>query len=85
MNTIKSLVMSSADPESVSLFVKSVATFVVLFGLDASVVNEGGGYLTNLIVAIGMAVSSVTGLWGLIRKVKLGQWSAPQYPKYSDN
>lgn len=77
--------MSSADPESVSMFVKSLAAFAVLFGLDSVVVNEAGGYLTNLIFAGGMIISAGTGLWGLIRKVKLGKWSAPQYPKYSDN
>lgn len=79
---IKQLMMSSADPESVSLFVKSLISFALLFGLDSTVVNEAGGFVINLIVGIGMVVSAGTGLWGLGRKVKLGRWSAP---KYSDD
>ena len=75
MNTFKKLIASSANPENVSLFIKSLATFAVLFGLDSTVVNEGGGYLTNLIVGVGMIVSAGTGLWGLGRKIKLGRWN----------
>jgi len=76
---IKQLLTSSASPENISLFVKSLATFAVLFGLDSTIVNEGGGYLTNLLVGIGMVVSAGTGLWGLGRKVRFGRWSAPKY------
>jgi len=75
---IPSIFRSASDPESVSLFVKSLITFAVLFGFDSAVVNEAGGYLTNLILAVGMIVSAVTGLVGLFRKVKLGRWSAPK-------
>ena len=81
MNTLKQLVTSSADQESISLFIKSLATFALLFGFDQTVVTEGSGYLTNLIVGVGMIASAGTGMWGLIRKVKLGQWSAPAYSK----
>ena len=85
METLKRIVMSSSDPESVSLFVKSLVAFAVLFGLDSTVVNEGGGYLTNLIVGFGMIVSAGTGLWGLGRKMKFGRWSATPSDNYSDN
>lgn len=78
---IPTILRSASDPESVSLFLKSLVTFAVLFGLDTTVVNEAGGYLTNLIVAVGMGVSAVAGLWGLVRKVKLGRWSAPTYTR----
>jgi len=80
---IKSLLTSSADPETISLFVKSLCTFAVLFGLDSTVVNEGGGYLMNLLVGIGMVVSAGTGLWGLGRKIKLGRWSARPSDNYN--
>ena len=77
-NFISWLVTSSSDPESVSLFVKSLATLAVLFGFDSMVINEVVGYLNNLIVGVGMIAAAVTGLLGLGRKVKLGQWSAPK-------
>lgn len=67
---------SSADPESVSLFVKSLATFAILFGVDHTVVDQAGGQLTNLIVGVGMAASAVTALWGIVRKIRYGRWSA---------
>ena len=76
---IPNWIMSSASPENVSLTVKSLVTLAILFGLDSVVIEEGGGYLTNLLVGIGMVVSAGTGLWGLVRKVKLGRWSAPKY------
>lgn len=79
MNTLTRLITSSKDPESVSLFISSIATFAVLFGLDNTVITEGSGYLTNLIVGFAMAASAGTSIWGLIRKVKLGRWNAPTY------
>lgn len=79
MNTLKQLITSSTSPESVSLTVKSLVTLAVLFGFDSAVVNDAGGYLTNLLVAIGMIVSALTGLYGIGRKIKLGRWSASNY------
>lgn len=68
--------MSSANPENVSLFIKSVVALAVLFGFDQAVINSVQSELANLCVGIGMVVSSVTALYGLYRKVKLGRWSA---------
>ena len=70
------LTTSSQNPENYSLFVKSLVTLAVLFGLDQAVVGEAGNLLTNTLVAVGMLISSVTGIIGLFRKVKLGRWSA---------
>ena len=79
---IKSLITSSADPEKISLTVKSLLTLAVLFGLDSTIVNEAGGYITNLIVGVAMVISAGTGLWGIGRKIKLGKWSASN--RYDD-
>lgn len=76
MNNIPAIIRSASDPESVSMFVKSLVSLLLLAGLDQAVVNEGGGYLTNLIVGLGMLASSATGLYGLFRKAKLGRWNA---------
>jgi hypothetical protein len=67
---------SSADRENYSLFIKSAAALVVLFGVDSAVVNDAGNQIANVIVAVGMLISAITALVGLVRKVKLGQWSA---------
>jgi len=72
----KSIITSSTDPNTISLFVKSLATFAILFGIDNTVVNEASGQLTNLLLGTGMVFTALTGLYGLIRKVKFGQWSA---------
>lgn len=76
---IPSLIRSSTDPESVSLFVKSIVALAILFGVDTTIVNEAGGFLSNLIVGIGMVATAITGIWGLFRKMNLGRWSAPSY------
>lgn len=72
---IKSLIASSADPEKVSLFIKSIVVLAILFGIDTTVANQAGGYLTSLVIGIGMVISAGTALWGLVRKIKLGRWN----------
>jgi hypothetical protein len=73
------LLTSSQNPENYSLFIKSAAALAVLFGLDSVVVQEAGGQITNIIIAVGMFASSVSGMYGLYRKMQLGRWSAPAY------
>lgn len=68
--------MSSENPENVSLFLKSFATMAVLFGLDSTVVSQAQNSVASIITAVGMLISGVTGLYGLYRKIKNGQWSA---------
>lgn len=77
MDVLNWFITSSKDSTQMSLFVKSVAAFAVLFGLDSTVVEPFGNEIVNLIVAIGMGVSAVTGMFGLYRKVRLGRWAAP--------
>ena len=81
MDTIKSLITSSANPENVSLFVKSLGTLLVLWGLDATVVSQAGNQIVSIVTAIGMLISAGTGLWGLLRKYQLGRWNAVPYSK----
>lgn len=70
------LVTSSQSPENYSLFIKSLVTLAVLFGFDQAIVGDAGNQITNLLVAVGMIISSATGLVGLARKLYLGRWSA---------
>lgn len=81
--TIDWFITSSKNPENVSLFVKSLATVAILFGLDSTVVNDGGGYIGNLVIGLGMVAASLTGLWGLGRKITLGRWSATPRDYYN--
>ena len=76
MEIIKWLITSSADPEKVSLFIKSLATLAVLFGLNEAVVSQIGSEIANIVVGVGMVVSSGTVLWALGRKIRFGRWSA---------
>ena len=72
---INALIRSSSDPAKVSMFVKSLVAFGVLFGLDSTVLNAAGGDLVNFIVGWGMVASAGTGLWGIGRKIANGRWS----------
>lgn len=78
-NFIQWLITSSEDPNKISMTMKSIAAFAVLFGLDTTVVNDAQNNLVSIITALGMLVSAGTALWGLGRKIKNGQWRAPSY------
>lgn len=75
-NFIDWFITSSEDPTKVSLFIKSLASFAILFGLDSTVVSQAGNAVVSLITSLGVVVSAIAALWGLIRKFKNGQWSA---------
>lgn len=81
METIKQFFTSSDSPEKVSLTIKSIAAFAVIFGFDATVVNDAGNEAANIVTAIGMLIASGSALYGMFRKAKLGRWSAPNYSK----
>ena len=76
MNTIQWFIRSSADPASLSLTIKSLATIAVLFGLDSVIVDEGAGHIVTIISSIGTLISAGVAIAGLVRKIKLGRWSA---------
>lgn len=73
---MEKLLMSSKDPAKISMFIKSLAVFAVLFGVDQTVVDALQVELFNLVTAVGMLIAAGTGVWGLVRKVQLGRWSA---------
>ena len=81
MNTLKQLVTSSADPESISLLIKSAATFLILFGADATVVTQISNDSMSLVMKVLEVIALGYAVWGGARKVKLGRWSAPVYSK----
>lgn len=77
METIKQFLTSSDSPEKVSLTIKSLAAFLILFGFDNAVLNDFGSNAASLVAGLGMVISSATALYGLFRKARLGRWSAP--------
>jgi hypothetical protein len=74
--TIPEIIRSSASPEKISMFVKSLAVFAVLFGFDKAVVDEAESQIANLVVLVAQVVTVLTALYGLLRKVKFGRWAA---------
>ena len=76
---IPSWLVSSVNPEKISLLVKGVASLAVLWGVDAAVVSQLQSDILSLVVLIGQVVAVVVSVYGGIRKAKLGRWSAPNY------
>lgn len=76
---------SSADPNKLSLTLKSLAALLVLFGIDSSIADEGIGAIVSIITAVGMLISAATALVGVGRKIKLGKWSAAPSDTYSND
>lgn len=70
---------SSANPENISLLVKGLATLLILIGADAAVVSQLQSDLLSLIVKAVEVAALVASVWGGMRKVQLGRWSAPKY------
>lgn len=63
-------VKSSIDPSKLSLTLKSLTVFAVLFGIDGTIADEGAGHIVNLVVALGMLASAGSGAYGFVRKFK---------------
>lgn len=74
---------SSADPAKLSLTLKSLAAILVLFGIDSATTDAGVGSIVNIVAGVGMIISAITALVGIVRKVKLGRWSASPSNNYS--
>ncbi|MBT9167846.1 MAG: hypothetical protein DDT19_01189 [Syntrophomonadaceae bacterium] len=74
--TLKWFVTSSTNPEKISLTIKGIVAFAILVGLDEAVVNEFGNNLANFILGLGILASAGLGIWGAIRKIVIGRWSA---------
>ena len=65
------IVVSSANSEKVSLFVKGLVIAGAFFGIDAAVIGQLGNELAHLAVLVGAVVASAASAYGLIRKVYL--------------
>lgn len=76
METIKTFFTSSTSPEKVSLTIKSLAAFLVIFGFDNAVLSDVGNQAATFVAGVGMVISALTTLYGLSRKVYIGRWSA---------
>lgn len=65
------LVRSSANPANLSLTIKGFAPFLLLFGVDQGVLDEGTNAIVSFVVGAGMFASAVVTLLGFVRKVYL--------------
>lgn len=92
MDFINWLITSSADPKKTSLMVKGIVmtagafivqavstacTFgVACLGIDADWINQLAQITETLVFAIMLLIGSVAAIAGLLRKIKLGRFSA---------
>lgn len=72
---------SSADPTKLSMTVRGVLVaiiplLVVFTGLGDAEVNAIIDLIVNIVFWVTSIVSAVVTLYGLVRKVQLGRWSA---------
>lgn len=75
------LITSSADPKALSLTVKGILTaalpiFIALSGADEATANGIMDMVVNVVFYGSGLFSTVVTLWGLLRKLQLGKWSA---------
>ena len=73
---IRWFVTSSQNKNNYSLFIKSVAGLLIVFGVDSATVNDGVGTITNMIEVFSALLLSANAFWGLVRKIVNSRWSA---------
>ena len=71
MKIVNWFIKSSADPSKLSLTLKSLAGFAILFGVDGVLVNEGVGHIMLFATALGQILSAGLALYGFGRKIYL--------------
>ena len=76
MNTFQKLITSSANSENISLLLKGLTTFMVIFGADATIVSQLNSDLMSIVTKILEIVALGYSVWGGARKIYLGRWSA---------
>lgn len=81
--TFKKLITSSSDPKKLSLSVKGflmalVPIIMFATGLSEMDVNAMIDVVTRIVFLGSSLVASVQILYGMLRKVKLGRWSAAE-------
>lgn len=75
------LITSSSDPKALSLTVKGILTallpiVIALSGIDEATANGILDTIVNIVFYGSSLLSALVTLYGLLRKVKLGRWSA---------
>ena len=73
---IKWFVTSSVDKKNYSLFIKSIAGLLIVFGVDSVTVNDFVGTTTNFFEVISAGFFVIIAFLGLVRKVVNSRWSA---------
>lgn len=79
----KSLITSSADPNKTSLAVKGFLLAIapiamVLLGLTDGDFGKLVDAVTTVVFAVTSTIAAVQIIWGVVRKIQLGRWSASQ-------
>ena len=77
------LITSSKDPRKVSLTVRGALTalipvFLIVSGLSEADANALVDAIVDLVFWVTSIVSTVTVIWGLVRKIRFGRWSAKE-------
>ena len=74
MNILNKIVKSSQNPEKISLTLKGIAGLVIMIaglfqvGITPDDWETASQAIVGAITAIGIAISSIATMWGLIRK-----------------
>ncbi len=76
------LTTSSADPEKTAATVKGVIMLVIPFlamvlGINQDLANSLAGSVVNLVSLLLTLVGTIVTIYGVSRKIRLGQWSHP--------
>jgi hypothetical protein len=82
-NFLNWLITSSADPNKLSLAVKGFLLGIapiamLLFGLTQTDFGTLVDTVVNLVFWITSGIAAIQVLFGILRKVKLGRWSASE-------
>lgn len=71
MRIIKWFLESSVDATKLSLTLKGILSFLVVMGIDASLLDGLSSNITDLIVLIGQLITVIITLSGFARKLAL--------------
>jgi hypothetical protein len=63
------VLVSSANPQYVSLTIKGLVPFLLLLGISEADTEVLSGALNEVILAVSLLLSGFTALYGLVRKI----------------
>lgn len=69
MQIINWFIKSSANPANISLTLKGLVSFLVIIGLDATLLDGLTSNFVDLIVLLGQIITTLMALWGFARKI----------------